>query len=144
MDKITDHFKWSEFSNSSTATKHKIDNSIPEYYRGNIKALCLNVLEPLRKQFGVVRVTSGFRCEKLNTLVGGALNSAHLRGEAADIMPPAGAAQGGRIALMRWFIWMMDNLRFNELIWERKNGTYWIHVSYLADPTKNRQRVVVT
>ena len=37
----------------------------------------------------------------------------------------------------------MDNASFDQLIWEHnKGGTYWIHISYKADPTKNRQQVI--
>ena len=36
----------------------------------------------------VIRITSGYRCQKLNTKVGGAKNSQHKKGEAADFVVP--------------------------------------------------------
>jgi hypothetical protein len=37
-----------------------------------------------------IHVSSGFRCERHNQAVGGALHSKHLTGEAADLMDPDG------------------------------------------------------
>ena len=46
----------------------------------------ITVLEHVREQFGVpVIVTSGHRCPTHNSKVGGARNSQHLNGTAADI-----------------------------------------------------------
>jgi zinc D-Ala-D-Ala carboxypeptidase len=51
----------------------------------------LCVLEALRLKAGVpIRIVSGFRTPATNTLVGGASDSRHLYGDAADI--PAGLA----------------------------------------------------
>lgn len=46
----------------------------------------LEMLDKAREIAGIpFRITSGTRCEKFNKVVGGASNSAHLRGYAADI-----------------------------------------------------------
>ena len=47
---ITQHFKLEEFEKSETAKRLGIDNSIPTALIPNIKALCENVLEPLRTE----------------------------------------------------------------------------------------------
>ena len=44
------------------------------------------VLEPVREAFGPVIITSGFRSDVANTLVGGEATSQHLRGKAVDFM----------------------------------------------------------
>lgn len=59
----------------------------------NVKALVENVLDPLRKKYGKpIKVNSGYRCPKHNLAVGGATQSQHMKGEAADIAPMDGDA----------------------------------------------------
>ena len=54
----------------------------------NVKALVENVLDPLREKYGKpIKVNSGYRCPKHNLAVGGATQSQHMKGEAADIVP---------------------------------------------------------
>lgn len=56
--------------------------------RGALVVLCERVLEPVRALLGVpLHVTSGFRSEAVNALIGGARLSQHTRGEAADVVP---------------------------------------------------------
>lgn len=102
----------------------------------NLKALCLNVLEPLRAHVKEpVEISSGYRCPALNAKVKGVKNSQHMRGEACDIR------HKNKNTLKKWFLWMMDNLAYDQLIWERRGYATWIHVSYCANPKKNRQVV---
>ncbi len=59
----------------------------------NVKALVENVLDPLREKYGKpIKVNSGYRCPKHNLAVGGATQSQHMKGEAADIAPMDGDA----------------------------------------------------
>lgn len=54
----------------------------------NVKVLVENVLDPLREKYGKpIKVNSGYRCPKHNLAVGGATQSQHMKGEAADIAP---------------------------------------------------------
>ena len=83
---LSDHFTLAEMTASETARKMHIDNTPPDYAIKNLKILCTQVLEPARQKFGhPLTITSGFRCLKLNRLVGGQPNSYHLKGMAADI-----------------------------------------------------------
>lgn len=52
-----------------------------------IKGALIKALEQLRKEIGdkPITVTSGYRCKEYNEKIGGAPNSAHVRGLAADI-----------------------------------------------------------
>lgn len=86
-DSITKNFSYSEFTDSETALKHKIDNNIKhEYVRNNIKELVINILQPLRDHLGVpININSGYRCLKLNELVGGKPTSQHVIGQACDV-----------------------------------------------------------
>lgn len=125
---LTPHFKLSEFTKSSTATARKIDNTPSEQVISNLTLLCEQVLEPLRVHFNCpIIISSGYRSPALNKAVGGVKNSQHMTGEAADIHLPNN--ETGR----KWFLWMMDNLKFDQLIMEKSTPTstrYWIHVSF--------------
>ena len=84
------YFSYSEFFKSDAAEKHQVRN-IPEDAQlsqvlGNIKALVLNVLDPLRAMIGrPIIITSGYRSKRVNELVGGSIFSQHMSGKAADI-----------------------------------------------------------
>ena len=85
------HFTVSEMLKSDTAIKQRLWNGAPKEAEENLRALVDEVLDPLREAYGrPIRVNSGYRCPKLNTLVGGTPNSQHMRGEAADIQPVVG------------------------------------------------------
>ena len=94
---LSPHFTVGEFFRSGTAIRLGIDNN-PDAHPGegistaevveNLRALCTEVLEPLRRRVGRVIVTSGYRCQEPNKAVGGVWNSQHLKGEAADIFVP--------------------------------------------------------
>ena len=134
--RLTEHFKLSEFTNSSTATARGIDNTPNEQQIANLKRICEEILEPLRAFAGQpIIIGSGYRSPALNKAVGGVKNSQHMTGEAADIHLPDNAT--GR----KWFRWLMDNTHFDELIWETSDRKrYWIHIA--LRPSGNRQRVV--
>ena len=137
--KLTEHFDLIEFTRSPTAKAHKISNEPTVLQISNLKALCENVLEPLRRAFNMpIIIGSGYRCPKLNKLVGGVYNSQHMTGEAADIHIPDNALG------LKWFEWIRTHCKYDQLITERntKNSTrYWIHVSYRRDG-KNRMQVI--
>ena len=108
-------------------------------YLSNLQALCDNCLEPLREHFNTpIVIGSGYRCPELNKAVGGVATSKHMYGYAADIHLPD--EKTGK----QWFLWMMDNLKFDELLWEKStpsSTTHWIHIAFKQD-APNRQKVV--
>ena len=135
---LSEHFRLTEFTTSLVAATRRIDNTPPLSAVGNLQQLCLHVLEPLRAHLGhAVRINSGYRSPRLNAAVGGVKTSDHTRGCAADIFVPD--VKTGR----EWFAWMMDNLEFDQLIWETasRGKTCWIHVGYRG-AGRNRQQVI--
>ena len=135
---LSEHFRLAEFTTSLVAVTRRIDNTPPLPAICNLQQLCLHVLEPLRAHLGhAVRINSGYRSAKLNAAVGGVKTSDHTRGCAADIFVPD--VKTGR----QWFAWMMDNLPFDQLIWETasKGQAQWIHVGYRG-AGRNRQQVI--
>ncbi len=135
---LSEHFRLAEFTTSLVAVTRRIDNTPPLPAICNLQQLCLHVLEPLRAHLGhAVRINSGYRSAKLNAAVGGVKTSDHTRGCAADIFVPD--VKTGR----QWFAWMMDNLPFDQLIWETASAgkAQWIHVGYRG-AGRNRQQVI--
>ena len=136
---LTPHFKLSEFIKSSTATVRKIDNTPSQEVISNLQVLCQNVLEPLREYFNCpIIIGSGYRSPALNKAVGGVANSQHMTGEACDIHIPDEAT--GK----RWFVWLMDNVPFHQLIWEKSTPSstdHWIHVAFKRTGI-NKQQVI--
>lgn len=78
--RLTKHFCLSEFTRSATAIRYGINNQPSEQQVQRLQALCQQVLEPLRRRFGVIRITSGYRSPELNVRVGGVPNSQHTLG----------------------------------------------------------------
>lgn len=136
---LSKHFKLSEFIRSATASAKKIDNTPSLEVVSNLQQLCIHVLEPLREHFNCpITISSGYRCQALNKAVGGVATSQHMTGEAADIHIPDEAT--GK----RWFLWIMNNLHYDQLIWEKSTPTsthHWIHVSF-RQGGKQRQQVI--
>lgn len=126
------HFTLGELCASTTADAHGIKNTPPLQEAGNLKALAENVLDPLREWYGrPILVNSGYRCPQLNRLVGGANNSQHMKGEAADIT--AGSKEENR-KLLNYIRW---HLPYDQLIDEKSLS--WVHVSFCRDG-KNRKQ----
>ena len=80
------YFTIPELTRSAIAEVRGLDNTAPSEAEHHLTDLVEMVLDPLRERWGVpIHVNSGYRCHKLNKIVGGAEGSYHLRGMAADI-----------------------------------------------------------
>ncbi|MCI6504705.1 MAG: D-Ala-D-Ala carboxypeptidase family metallohydrolase [Prevotella sp.] len=132
---LSKHFRLSEFTRSATAMRYGIDNETDVESVEALQNLCIHVLEPLRKRFGVIKVTSGYRCPELNNKISGSLSSQHLRGEAADIHV------GSLETAKKYFYFILDNLVFDQMLLEMKRGkVHCLHISYTAE-RENRKMV---
>jgi len=117
-------FKYSEFIKSATATRLGIENLPNDEQWRYIELLAKEVLQPIRQEFGRLRITSGFRSVELCEAVGSSKNSNHTRGQAADIEP---LVEG--VTLFDVLEYIHNKLEYRELIAEYfPNG--WIHVAY--------------
>ena len=127
------YFTLTELTRSDTAEKMHIDNTPNNVQIKALEQLVNNVLDPAREKLGSpIRVTSGFRCDRLNKLVGGARNSSHTKGQATDI------TCYDNLKLIR----ILQNLTFDQLIWEKGKGQpLWIHVSF---SNRNRRQKLKT
>lgn len=120
------YFTIEELIKSSTARRKGIPNLPNGEQKENLIALVDNVLDPLRKLWGKpIIVTSGFRCAKLNRLVGGVAKSQHTKGQAADIRTVENTTMANK---QLFDVAMRSGLPFDQLIDEY--GYNWIHISY--------------
>ena len=88
---LTEHFTLDEFTRSTTASRLKIDNRVPDELMANVKLTTIK-LELVRKALGKpIIITSGYRCPALNARVGGVSTSAHTKGLAVDFHCSYGA-----------------------------------------------------
>jgi hypothetical protein len=133
--KVGNHFELSEFIVSQTAARHGLPNEPPVAAVKAIRALCANVLDPLREKLGSpVVISSGYRSPAVNAKVGGAASSQHCKGEAADIVCP-GRTVKEVVALIREL-----GLPFDQLIDEfGDTASGWTHISY---GPRNRREVL--
>jgi len=128
------YFTLKELCKSSTADKLGINNQCALEQARRLAALVNNVLDPLREAWGKpVCINSGYRCPELNKRVGGAANSQHVEGEAADIT--AGSKEENK---KLFDLALSLNLPFDQLIDEK--GFSWVHISHRKDD--NRKQVL--
>ncbi|MBM6993114.1 MAG: peptidase M15 [Prevotella sp.] len=130
---LSEHFTFYEMTRSGTATDHDLPNLPNLQQEQALRDLALHVLEPLRRRFGPIVISSGYRSPKVNRLVGGVSGSQHTRGEAADIV--INHLERG----MRMYDFIRRHLDFDQLIFEPigSSDPRWIHVSFTTR-RKNR------
>ncbi len=129
MTKLTEHFTLEELTFSQTAARKGIDNEPSEAVKRNLKTLAEG-LERIRAiLLAPIHISSGYRSFNLNRVIGGAINSAHMDGYAADFTAPS---FGNPEAIVR-AIKRHGGLDFDQIIME---GT-WVHISF--DPKMRKQ-----
>ncbi len=133
---LTPHFELSEFLRSQAAARSGETLDPPPFVVDNLRRLCVDVLEPLRTSLGqAVVITSGWRPKWLNTMIGGAQNSAHLTGRAADIHVQGMAA----IDLARFI--QRQRIPVDKCLNEFQQ---WVHVQVSEKPEMEPRREFLT
>lgn len=128
------YFSIAELCRSDIARQYGINNTPNQEQIDNLTLLINKVLDPLREAYGKpICVTSGFRSQALNAKVGGASNSQHLNGQAADIVVYVKDANGNKVVSKeenrKLFNLAQElHLPFDQLIDEYRFK--WIHISY--------------
>jgi hypothetical protein len=122
---LSRNFTLQELTKSDTAIRKGIDNNPNADQIEKLKALCENILQPVR-----VKVTSGFRSVELCEAIGSSARSQHAKAEAADF-----EVIGTDNAEL--FDWIKSNLSPDQLILEYytpgEPNSGWIHCSWVAD-----------
>ena len=127
MGDLSDNFSLSEFLVSQTAARMGRELVPTKKQKNYILHLTRKVLQPVRELLDrPVIITSGFRPDWLNKLIGGSEASQHMKGQAADFvvvgMTPIEVCKA-----------IEDSgLEFDQLICEFGK---WVHVSYFPGMT---------
>lgn len=135
------HFCFDELVRSNVALAQGFLNG-PFFYKeeavyDNLERLVDNVLDPIREFVAApVIITSGYRCERLNKLVGGAPDSQHRTGHAADFYVEDFSKADMAVLFMQLCEW----LEYDQLILYAHRG--FIHVSYV-DVASNRGQAMI-
>lgn len=130
------YFNFEELCRSNVAAQKGIAN-VPcvhgEYHvYHNLNTLVEKLLDPIREKFAVpMIVTSGYRCQYLNELVGGEIDSQHRTGKAADFYFAAFTPK----EMTQVFFEIADNFDYDQLIYYKKR--HFIHISYNGDNNRH-------
>ena len=123
---LTEHFTLEELLDSQSAVRLGIDEQFApaESIKDNLKALCIDVLEPIRTLINSpIRISSGYRCERVNKAIGGAETSQHVKGQAADISCKDLTTEELYKSIQE------SGIIFDQLIQE---FGHWVHISYTS------------
>lgn len=139
--KLSKNFTREEFIRSRSAAKAGLPNTLPKELIPNAKKLARTILQPLRDHINEgnsgsdipIIITSGYRNEAVNRLVGGARRSQHVQALASDIVIPFMTPL--QVAKL---IQKMD-LPYDQLIHEYGE---WVHVSAPAYNREPRKEVL--
>ena len=137
--KLTANITLDELTKSQIAERKGINNNPNPQQIENLKALAVNVLQPIRSHFDKpLIISSGFRCAELCVAIGSSINSQHVADDeaaAADFEIPG--VDNRELAR-----WIRNNLEVDQGILEfYRDGeptSGWIHSSYSIN--KNRQQ----
>lgn len=138
--KLSKNFTLHELTRSKLAEEKGIDNTPNSEQIDNLQDLVLNVVQPVRDilEQGIY-VSSGFRNEELNRLLGGSKTSQHVKGQAMDLQMTKGKYNN-----LDLFNEIRKKGGFDQLILEVPNKfgvPRWVHVSYNFG--KNREQTLV-
>ena len=122
------NFTLQELIKSDTAIRLDINNNPNSGQIEKLKALCENILQPVRDHFGRVKVTSGYRSPELCVAIGSSINSQHAKAEAVDF--ECLGVDNAEVA-----DWVKMNCNTDQLILEYytpgEPNSGWIHASWI-------------
>jgi hypothetical protein len=126
--KLSKNLTLGEATKSATAIKNGISNKPSGEHLSNLIQIATKIFQPVRDHFQKpIIVSSGYRSQALNDLIGGASGSQHSKGEALDL--------DGSVDNFLIFEFIKNNLEFDQLIWEfgDDENPDWVHVSYKTE-----------
>ncbi len=129
---LSNSFTLEALTFSETAVRRGLPNVPNDEQIQNLTELAQS-LERVRDLVGELHISSGFRSPKLNTVIGGSVNSAHTQGYAADF-----TAERFGTPLQVCEAIRSSGIHFDQLIME---GT-WTHFS--IDPRQRQETLTAT
>ena len=137
------YFSINELCHSDKAIALGIENKPNEEIKSHLVQLIEGLLDPLRSAWGSpIKVTSGYRCAKLNrALKGSSPTSAHLVGFAADLVPMNGDITGFKKFVVKWL--KTNNIQFDQCLCETNGkGKQWVHIALYNLAMKQRKEIL--
>jgi zinc D-Ala-D-Ala carboxypeptidase len=138
--KLSAHFSLAEFTDSDTARRLGIDNSLPDELLGEamntaamMERIRLFLSERSGRDIGLLP-SSGYRSLALNRAIGSKDSSDHVKMMAVDFRAPA---FGTPFDVCQALVPVVDALHIGQLIFEHT----WIHVS-TRQPDKQLNRIL--
>jgi zinc D-Ala-D-Ala carboxypeptidase len=126
MGDISKNFSLSEFTYSQSAARAGHPLLPDDKQRNYLIQLVRTTLQPIREMLDrPIVITSGFRDQWLNTLIGGAKDSQHMKGQAADFIVIGMTPHDVCKEILR------SEMRFDQLISEFGR---WTHISSVPGP----------
>ncbi|SEK02550.1 D-Ala-D-Ala carboxypeptidase family metallohydrolase [Paraburkholderia diazotrophica] len=134
MTQLSPHFGLAEFTQSQTAIRRGINNTPSSAAIDNLTRVA-QLLESVRTLLGnqPISISSGYRSPGVNAAVGGAPNSRHLLGLAADFTCPSFGEPRDICLKIK-----SSALIFDQLIFE---GT-WVHIGLSPAGEQVRQQIL--
>ena len=137
---LSDHFTLEEL----TVTDTGLPNIPSDQHKQRLAYLASYALERVRTLLGTpIKINSAFRSQAVNDKVHGSKTSAHLRGDAADMVPSG-------IDLKDAYIVMAHDLGlgYDQIIWEahttpRGGVTRWIHLGLAQVGSQPRRQQLI-
>ena len=140
--KLTANITLDELTKSQISERKGINNNPNPAQIENLKALAVNILQPIRSHFDrPLIISSGFRCAQLCIEIGSSIESQHVaddKAAAADFEIPG-------VPNVKVAYWIYNNCDFDQLILEyyKKDdpAAGWIHCSY-NEKGNNRKQIL--
>ena len=133
--RLSEHFTLEEMTRSQLAVRHGIINKPNDIQLENLKTLAKG-MELVRTKLDSlpIDISSGFRCEALNDLLGSKRTSQHIMGLACDWTCDR-YAHVGRV----FEVVAESSIPFDQLILEYNS---WIHISFPEEGAETRRQVL--
>lgn len=135
------HFNFKDLVRSNIAREKGFTNE-PYAYETidvyeNLERLVDKLLDPIQELVAApVIITSGYRCRKLNELVGGVPDSQHRKGYAADFY----VKDFSKSDMKELFLQLCEELDYDQMILYSRRG--FIHVSYVSPELNRRESII--
>jgi len=133
--KLSKNFSRAEIEHSNTAKRLGISNEMSNKHLENMQRVVDNLIQPMRDAIGPIRISSGYRSQKLNKAIGGSSRSQHSKGEALDLQ----FWEKGKMNNKVIYDWVLESgVEFDQMINEFDYS--WIHISLKS--RENRSQIL--
>jgi len=134
--RLSEHFTLEEMTRSQLAARHGIGNTPNDMQLENLKTLAKG-MELVRTKLDSlpIIISSGFRCEALNDLLGSKRTSAHIAGLACDFTCDR-YSHVGRV----FEVLAESSIPYQQLIYEYSS---WIHIAFPLEGEEPRRQTLV-